>query len=69
MSVHEDTLQGLRELIEWKKGNLKLRETKVVYSEETGETKFYDSDGNLFKTLKDSPGEANASNYTNALQA
>ena len=39
MSVHDDTLQGLQEALEYVKGNRKLKETVVEIPDE--EVKFY----------------------------
>ena len=60
MSIHEDTLQGLQEALEYAKGNLQLRTTVVEVPDE--EIKFYNIYGKLSETNK-----IKAMNYVNDL--
>ncbi|MCL2632985.1 MAG: hypothetical protein FWD34_00540 [Oscillospiraceae bacterium] len=50
MSVHEDTLQGLQEALEYAKGNLRVKTTVVEIPDE--EIKFYSIYGKLSETNK-----------------
>ena len=50
MSVHDDTLQGLQEALEYARGNLELKTTVVEVSDE--EIKFYSIFGKLSETNK-----------------
>ena len=50
MSVHDDTLQGLQEALEYARGNLELKATVVEVSDE--EIKFYSIYGKLSETNK-----------------
>jgi len=50
MSVHEDTLQGLHEALEYARGNLQLKTTEVEVPDE--EIKFYGIYGQLSETNK-----------------
>jgi len=50
MSVHDDTLQGLQEALEYTRGNLQLKTTVVEVSDE--EIKFYSVYGKLSETNK-----------------
>jgi len=50
MSIHEDTLQGLQEALEYAKGNLRLKTTVVEVPDE--EIKFYSIYGKLSETNK-----------------
>jgi len=50
MSVHEDTLQGLQEALEYAKGTRRLRETVVEIPDE--EIRFYSTFGKLTETNK-----------------
>ncbi|MCL1910582.1 MAG: hypothetical protein FWG13_00040 [Leptospirales bacterium] len=50
MSIHEDTLQGLQEALEYARGNLQLKTTTVEVPDE--EIKFYSVYGKLSETNK-----------------
>ena len=50
MSVHDDTLQGLRETLEYARGNIQLKTTVVEVPDE--EIKFYGIYGKLSETNK-----------------
>jgi hypothetical protein len=50
MSVHEDTLQGLQEALEYVRGNLQLKTTDVEVSDD--EIKFFSIFSNLSEVNK-----------------
>ena len=50
MSVHEDTLQGLHEALEYARGNIELKTTTVEVADE--EIVFYSIYGKLSETNK-----------------
>ena len=50
MSVHDDTLQGLQEALEYARGNLQLKTTVVEVSDE--EIRFYSIYGMLSEANK-----------------
>jgi len=50
MSVHEDTLQGLQEALEYARGNLSLKATEIEVPDE--EIRFYSIYGKLSETNK-----------------
>ena len=60
MSVHEDTIQGLQEALEYAKGNLLLNETVVEVTDE--EIVFY----SIFSRLSE-PNKTKLMNYANDL--
>jgi hypothetical protein len=60
MNVHEDTLQGLQEALEYVKGNIELKETEVEIPYE--EIKFYSVYGKLSKA-----NQVKLMNYANDL--
>jgi hypothetical protein len=60
MSVHEDTLQGLNEALDYARGNIQLKATTVEVSDE--EITFY----SIYAKLSDS-GKAKLMNYANDL--
>jgi hypothetical protein len=60
MSVHEDTLQGLNEALDYVRGSIQLKATTVEVSDE--EITFY----NIYAKLSDS-GKAKLMNYANDL--
>ena len=50
MSVHEDTLQGLQEALDYARGNLKLKTTTIEVADE--EINFYNIYGKLSESNK-----------------
>ena len=60
MSVHEDTMQGLQEALEYAKGNLRLKETVVEVADD--EIIFY----SIFNKLSE-PNKTKLMNYANDL--
>ena len=60
MSVHEDTVQGLKETLEYARGNLQLKATVVEVPDE--EITFYSIYGKLSE-----PNKAKLMNYANDL--
>ena len=60
MSVHEDTLQGLNEVLEYAKGKLKLKKTVIDIPDD--EIKFY----NTYEKLTDD-NKLKVMEYVNAL--
>ena len=60
MSVHEDTIQGLQEVLEYTKGNLQLKKTIVEVAED--EIVFY----SIFNKLSE-PNKTKLMNYANDL--
>ena len=60
MSVHEDTVQGLQEALEYARGNLRLKETVVELTDD--EIVFY----SIFSRLSE-PNKAKLMNYANDL--
>ena len=60
MSVHEDTVKGLKETLEYARGNLQLKATVVEVPDE--EITFYSIYGKLSETNK-----AKLMNYANDL--
>ena len=60
MSVHEDTVRGLQEALEYAQGNLQLKETVIKMTED--EILFY----NIFSKLSE-PNKVKLMNYANDL--
>ena len=60
MSLHEDTVQGLKEALEYAKGNLQLKETVVEVTDD--EIVFY----SIFSKLSES-NKTKLMNYANDL--
>ena len=60
MSVHEDTVQGLKEALEYAQGNLRLKETVVEVTDD--EIVFY----SIFNKLSES-NKTKLINYANDL--
>ena len=60
MSVHEDTVRGLQEALEYAQGNLQLTETVIEMTDD--EILFY----NIFNKLSE-PNKVKLMNYANDL--
>ena len=60
MSIHDDTLQGLQEVLKYAKGELALKETTVEISDD--EIQFY----NIYSKLSDED-KVKVINYVNEL--